>query len=65
MPISRTRFRRILQVLLRRQRGYRLLDRLFMIRSLSLLAAILRPQRNRLVPDFAHSQAMGIDTLLK
>lgn len=64
LRLKRDRLRWILKVLLRRQRGYRLVDRLFIIRALGWLYPLLRG-RGGLWPGFARRQAMGIDTVFK
>lgn len=63
--LSRARLQKYLRVLFRRQRGYRLIDQLFTIRMLGWLYPLLRRRSQRLMPDFARQQAMGIDTLFK
>jgi tRNA nucleotidyltransferase/poly(A) polymerase len=63
--VPRSRLNRVLALLLRYKRGYRVLDRIFMIRILSVLAPILRLHRHRYMPDFIQRQAMGLDTVLK
>lgn len=64
VPLRRRTLARILQVLIRRQRGYRWMDRIFTLRLLSWLYPLLR-RRNAVVPDFASERAMGIDTIFK
>lgn len=64
VQLKRERLRWILKVLFRRQRGYRLVDRLFTIRLLGWLYPLLRG-RARILPDFSRKQAMGIDAVFK
>jgi hypothetical protein len=58
-------FRLLRRLLLREQRGYRLLDTIFTLRLLTLVYPLLGRWRRRLVPKFARKQAMGIDSLFK
>jgi hypothetical protein len=57
--------RRLLALVLRRRRGYRVVDRLITLRLLSWVYPLLRPFSGRLVPKVARETAMGIDTLLR
>ena len=53
-------------LLLRRQRAYRLLDRVFSIHLLSFMYRLLRTTvRSKWIPKFARKRAMGIDTVLR
>ena len=52
-------------LLLRRKRGYRLLDHLFTLHLLGILYRLLVRIRPSLVPKFARKQAMGIDTIFR
>lgn len=63
--LTRARLQKFLRVLFRRQRGYRLLDYVVTIRLLGWLYPLLRRHSNRLVPEFARHQAMGMDSLFK
>ncbi|MBN1556783.1 MAG: hypothetical protein JW951_01405 [Lentisphaerae bacterium] len=63
--IPRSRLRFLLSLFLREQRGYRLVDRLLMIRYLSLISPILLLTRHRGTRALLNSQAMGIHTVLK
>jgi hypothetical protein len=51
--------------LLRKRRGYRIIDRLFTLGLLGLLYRLLRPAAGRSLPKFLRKSAMGIDTLFK
>ena len=64
-PLPLSRFRLLLKLFLRHQRGYRLVDRVFSIGLLSVAAPMLRLRASRLLPDFASKHAMGIRTVLK
>jgi hypothetical protein len=63
--MRRSRLRMIIRVLLRNQRGYRIIDRILAIRLLGLLYPLAIRLNRRLVPEFAHKQAMGIDSLFR
>ena len=52
-------------LLLRRRRGYRIIDRLFTLGLLGLLYRLLRPAAARSLPKFLRKSAMGIETLFK
>lgn len=62
--LGRRTIARAIKLLLRRQRGYRILDRIITLRLLAWLYPILR-RRTSLFPDFASERAMGIDTVFK
>jgi hypothetical protein len=53
------------RLLLREQRGYRLVDSIITLRLLAILYPLLGRFRRRMLPKFARKQAMGIDTLFK
>ncbi len=53
------------RLLLREQRGYRLVDSIIILRLLAVLYPLLGKFRRRMLPKFARKQAMGIDTLFK
>lgn len=64
--MSRRRLKLFLAILLRTKRGYRIIDRVVMIRLLNLISPLLRlTSHRRALPRFAREQAMGIDALLK
>jgi hypothetical protein len=54
-----------LSVALRRGRGYRLVDQIFVIHLLSLIYRIVRTTRSDLIPRFARKSAMGIDAIFR
>lgn len=65
VTLSRRRFKNILALGLREQRGYRFADHILTIRLLAWFYPLWRRfSRNRL-PDFTDQQAMGIDTLFR
>lgn len=63
--LSHKRLRTIAEILFRRQRGYRLLDRIFTIRLLGWLYPVIRFRAGKSLPSFSRKQAMGIDTLFR
>ncbi|RVU86505.1 hypothetical protein EOL70_03410 [Leucothrix sargassi] len=52
-------------LLLRRKRGYRLVDQVFTVHLLSLLYRLVKRRRTKLMPKFARKSAMGVDVVLK
>jgi hypothetical protein len=52
-------------LLLRRQRGYRLVDRLFTLHFLGFVYRAFRPRRKEAMPKFLRKSAMGVETILK
>jgi len=52
-------------LLLRKRRGYRIIDRLFTLGLLGILYRLLRPAAERSLPKFLRKSAMGIDSLFK
>lgn len=54
-----------LKYCLRQRHGYRLVDRLFFIRLLSLAYRIVKRARPKLMPKFARKSAMGIDAIFR
>jgi hypothetical protein len=63
--IKRRHLRLILGILLRDKRGYRVVDWAVNISLLGLLHPVIKRIGRRYFPDFAHSQAMGIDVVLR
>ncbi len=65
-PVSfkRHTLARIIRILVRRQRGYRWMDRIVTLRLLSWLYPLVR-RRTAMLPDFVFDRAMGIDTIFK
>jgi len=63
--IQRSHLRLILALLLRYQRGYRLLDKLFTLRMMMLIHPFMRLWHRRWVPEFARRQAMGLDAVFR
>lgn len=54
-----------LALLLRRKRGYRLIDQIFTIHLLSYIYRLVRTRRAKWIPKFARKSAMGVDTVFK
>ncbi|MDO6459417.1 hypothetical protein Q4485_01760 [Granulosicoccaceae sp. 1_MG-2023] len=54
-----------LALLLRRRRGYRLIDQIFTIHLLSYLFRLISRASPRVVPKFARKSAMGVETLFR
>lgn len=63
--LSRAQLRLAIALLLRSQRGYRWVDRLLLIRLVSLFSPLLALRRRRSSVDRLTHQAMGIHTVLK
>jgi hypothetical protein len=54
-----------LKLLMRRQRGYRLVDRILTLHTLSLVYRVIARRRPQWIPGFAKESAMGVDTVFK
>jgi len=52
-------------LLLRKKRGYRLIDHLFTLNLLGLAFRAFRPRDKRAMPKFLRKSAMGVDSLFK
>lgn len=63
--VSSRRVRFLLNICLRTQRGYRIIDQIVMIRLLNLISPLLRIPHRDFLPRFAGKRAMGIDAVLK
>lgn len=63
--IRKSQLRLLWRLLLRRQRGYRWVDRVFTIHALAVLHPILRRTQKWFVPAFVRDRAMGFDTVLR
>lgn len=64
-PLPGRYLRLLLRVLLRHRRRYRMLDRIQMIRLLSISGPLLRLTQRRLMPHFADRQAMGLESVTR
>ncbi|WP_265594391.1 hypothetical protein [Haloferula sp. BvORR071] len=52
-------------LLLRRQRGYRLIDHVLTLNLLGLVFRLFRPGKSKAVPKFLRKSAMGVDALFR
>lgn len=52
-------------VLLRRQRGYRVFDHVFTLNLLGMVFRVFRPRKKQSIPKFLRKSAMGIETLFR
>ncbi len=52
-------------VLMRRQRGYRVIDRLLTLHGLSMIYRVIAKRRPHWIPGFAKESAMGVDTVFR
>jgi hypothetical protein len=55
----------LLTLALRRQRGYRLIDHLFILKLPAMVYPLVKRWRRRFFPKYARKTGMGIDTILK
>lgn len=53
------------RLLLRRQRGYRMIDRVFTLHLLGFLYRMFKPRARQSMPKFLRKSAMGVDTLFR
>ena len=54
-----------IQFLMRRQRGYRVVDRLVVLSGLSLIYRFIAARKPHWIPGFASKSAMGVDVVFK
>jgi hypothetical protein len=54
-----------IQFLMRRQRGYRVVDRLVVLSGLSLIYRLIAARKPHWIPGFASKSAMGVDVVFK
>jgi len=54
-----------IQFLMRRQRGYRVVDRLVLLNGLSLIYRVIAARRPHWIPGFAQKSAMGVDVVFR
>ena len=52
-------------ILLRRQRGYRLIDHVFTLNLLGIVFRLFRPGKSKAVPKFLRKSAMGVEALFR
>jgi hypothetical protein len=55
----------LLTLALRRQRGYRLIDHLFILKLPAVVYPLVKHWHRRLFPKYARKTGMGIETILK
>lgn len=53
------------QFLMRRQRGYRVVDRMIVLNGLSLIYRLIAARKPHWIPGFASKSAMGVDVVFK
>lgn len=54
-----------IKLLFRRQRGYRIVDRLITLHLLSMIYRVIAKRRPRWIPEFARESAMGVDAVFR
>ncbi len=64
-PFSPRSLRLATRVLLRRKRGYRIIDRVFTLSLLSIIYRLLRERSHKALPKFLRKSAMGVDSLFE
>lgn len=64
-PLRRIHLQRVIKILLRKQSGYRKLDRILSLTFYTALQPLIRRVNRRVFPDFAREQAMGINSVFK
>jgi hypothetical protein len=64
-PLKRRMLSWAARILLRRKRGYRVMDRVFTLHVLGYMFRILRPRDPKAMPKFLRKTAMGVDALFK
>ncbi len=63
--MKRRHLKWVMATMLRKQRGYRILDHLFTLHLLGFMYRFTVKIKPGLVPKFARKQAMGVETLFK
>lgn len=63
--MKRRHLKWVMATILRKQRGYRLLDHLFTLHLLGFMYRFAIKRKPKIVPKFARKQAMGVETLFK
>lgn len=64
-PVRSAHLALLLKLLFRRQRGYRKLDKIFTLWLLTWIYPLIAKRNRKILPDFASSHAMGIDSIFK
>ena len=54
-----------IKLLMRRRRGYRLIDRLLILHVLSMIYRVIALRKPHWIPGFAKESAMGVDVVFK
>lgn len=54
-----------IQLLMRRERGYRFIDRILILHGLSMIYRVISRRRPNWIPKFARDSAMGVDVIFK
>lgn len=54
-----------IQLLMRRRRGYRIIDRILVLHGLSMIYRVIARRRPDWIPKFARESAMGVDVVFK
>lgn len=54
-----------LKILMRRRRGYRVVDRIVTLHALSMIFRVISKRRPHWIPAFAKESAMGVDTVFR
>jgi hypothetical protein len=54
-----------IQLLMRRKRGYRFIDRILILHVLSLIYRVIAHRRPQWIPKFARDSAMGVDVVFR
>ncbi len=54
-----------IQLLMRRQRGYRVIDRILVLHGLAMIYRVIARRRPEWIPRFARESAMGVDVVFK
>ncbi|CAA6677041.1 MULTISPECIES: hypothetical protein [unclassified Lentimonas] len=63
--VKRHTLRWLSHILLRKRRGYRLIDQIFTLHLLSFLFWLFKPRKKEKMPKFLRESAMGVDVLFK
>lgn len=65
MQLRSTHLKWLMKILLRRKRGYRVIDRLFTLHLMGIMYKLLVKAKPEIIPKFARKHAMGIETIFK
>jgi hypothetical protein len=64
-PLRSLHLHRLTNILFRRRKGYRVLDRVLTLTLYTALQPVIRGVNRRIFPGFAQEQAMGINPVFK